>query len=286
MHLYNIAGVTVGVTGGYLNHIPGFSIFSSERKEKADIVIKMGEPVFDLKAKLLYSFNFEERPCEFSYADSTYLFKMVQSDDRHLLTAMHLQNDMMSVTTNMCERTPMHHLRFAIWLAFGIFAVCRQTVSIHASTVIYKGKTILFLGESGTGKSTQTHLWLKHINGTELLNDDSPFVYADENKAIAFGSPWSGKTDCFRNIQTPISCLIRLSRAPHNKIKKLEGLSAIGALLPSCPPAFAYDEFLSDKVCNILSCLLRHVPVYSLECLPDEEAVRLTFSTLINDGHI
>ena len=41
----------------------------------------------------------------------------------------------------------------------------------HASVIKRKGKGYLFLGKSGTGKSTHSRLWLKYIDDTELLND-------------------------------------------------------------------------------------------------------------------
>ena len=283
---YFIAGTAVGVSGGSLDHIPGFSVFAEDKEEVPDVVINLGKTLFDIDIKPLYSFDFEGLTCDFSFSGEKYFYRMTHPSGKCLLTEMHLQEDTLCVETNMDEQTPQHWLRFVVWLSFGVFSVCRQTVAIHASAILYKGKSILFLGESGAGKSTHTRLWLKHIPGAELLNDDSPFVCADENNTIAFGSPWSGKTDCFRNVQVPVAGLVRLIKAPYNRIKKLSGLSAIGALLPSCPPAFAYDEFLSDKVCCILSSLLLHVPVYSLECLPDEKAVQLVLSTFINDRQL
>ena len=283
---YFIAGTAVGVSGGSLDHIPGFSIFAEDSKDACDVKINLGKKLFDVNIKPLSSFDFEGLTCDFSFSGGKYFYRMTHPSGKYLLTEMRLQEEHLFVETNMDEQTPQHLLRFVVWLAFGIFSVCRQTVAIHASAILYKGKAILFLGESGAGKSTHTRLWLKHISGAELLNDDSPFVCADENKAIAFGSPWSGKTDCFRNIQAPVAGLVRLIKAPYNRIKKLSGLSAIGALLPSCPPAFSYDEYLSDKVCCILSALLHHVPVYSLECLPDEKAVQLVLSTFISDRQL
>ena len=38
-----------------------------------------------------------------------------------------------------------------------------QTVAIHTSTIVCRGKAVLFLGESGTGKSTHTRLWRENI---------------------------------------------------------------------------------------------------------------------------
>lgn len=100
---------------------------------------------------------------------------------------------------------------------------------------------------------------------------------------LACGSPWSGKTPCYRNECHPVRAFVRLSQAPHNRIRRLRPLEAIGALLPSCPPAFAHDKELFDRVCATVSAMLTHVEVYHLECRPDAEAARLVFQTLFAD---
>ena len=143
---------------------------------------------------------------------------------------------------------------------------------------------MLFLGESGTGKSTHTRLWREHIPGAELLNDDSPIIRATDSEALIHGSPWSGKTPCYRNESCPIAAVVRLSQAPHNRIRRLRPIESIGALLPSAPPAFARDERLSDDTCGLLSRLIAQVPVYHLECLPDAAAAQLACRTVFNDA--
>ena len=92
----------------------------------------------------------------------------------------------------------------------------------------------MFLGPSGTGKSTHARLWLQYIDGTELVNDDNPVVriYQD-GAATVFGSPWSGKTPCYRNVRYPLGGIVMLSQAPYNKIHRLGGLQAYIALVPS-----------------------------------------------------
>ena len=101
-----------------------------------------------------------------------------------------------------------------------------------------------------------------------------------EGKCIIYGSPWSGKTHCYVNKCVPVRALMRLSQAPHNKIYQLPALSAIGAILPSCPPAFAYDNALQDHICNTVSEIISCTPVYHLECLPDAAAAELSYSTI------
>lgn len=185
------------------------------------------------------------------------------------------------VTTDF---TLSHHpalLRFGLWTAFNLAAVRHRSAAFHSSVIRYQREGVLFLGESGTGKSTHTRLWREHIPGAVLLNDDSPIVrLPDDGTARVCGSPWSGKTPCYRNEELPIAGIVRLSQAPHNRIRRLRPLEALGALLPSAPPAFARDERLQDLLCEIVSELVKRVPVYHLECLPDADAARLTRDTI------
>ena len=154
----------------------------------------------------------------------------------------------------------------------------------YTSTIVYDNKAVMFLGESGTGKSTHTRLWLQNIDGAELLNDDSPFVFEDEGRITVCGSPWSGKTPCYKNESYPLAAVVRLSQAPHNKMWQLGKLQAIGALLPSLPPAFVYDKTLEDRLLQVLSQVLQNIPVYHLECLPDADAARLSCKTIFGNN--
>ena len=170
--------------------------------------------------------------------------------------------------------------RFAMWVAYGLMTLQQDTLAIHSSCIIYQGKAVLFLGESGTGKSTHTRLWREHIEGAVLLNDDSPMIRVEDGKVWAYGSAWSGKTPCYKNERYELKACVRLSQAPHNQMRKLSVLQAYGAIHPSCAPEFAYDEALYDKVSQIIGQILSAVPFYHLACLPDREAALLSCKTI------
>ena len=178
----------------------------------------------------------------------------------------------------------MYLYRFALWVGYGLMTLPYDTVAIHSSCIVYKDKAYLFLGESGTGKSTHTRLWREHIEGATLLNDDSPIIRIKDGKAWAYGSPWSGKTPCYKNEHYELAGCVRLSQAPYNQIRKLPVLQAYGAIHPSCPPEFAYDPALYDHISGFIGQLLSKVPFYHLACLPDEEAARLSCSTLTENS--
>lgn len=172
--------------------------------------------------------------------------------------------------------------RFGLWMAFNLRAARHGVLAIHSSVLIHDGGAVLCLGESGTGKSTHTRLWRENIAGTELLNDDSPFIRITEGEARVYGSPWSGKTPCYRNLNYPIRGFIRLSQGPANVIRSLSTLAAYGALQPSMPPSFIHDAELFEYENRLLSELLRRVKVFHLSCLPNAEAAELARNTLYN----
>ena len=111
----------------------------------------------------------------------------------------------------------------ALMVLFALATADKGTVLFHAAVVSHQGRGYMFLGPSGTGKSTHARLWLKHIGGTELVNDDNPVV----RQGVVYGSPWSGKTPCYRNVSYPLGGIVVLSQAPYNKIEQLGGIAGL-----------------------------------------------------------
>ena len=64
----------------------------------------------------------------------------------------------------------------SLMIQFTMASACLGTVLFHAAVVSLDGRGYMFLGKSGTGKSTHARLWLQNIPGTELMNDDNPAV--------------------------------------------------------------------------------------------------------------
>ena len=151
---------------------------------------------------------------------------------------------------------------------------------VHSSVIVHKGGAVLFLGESGTGKSTHTRLWLKNIPDAHLLNDDSPILTIEEGRPWVYGSPWSGKTPCYVARRFPLKALVRLSQAPQNAMRRLSVPEAFAALQPSLPPALMQDERYADLLIDVVSDVISVAPAYHLSCLPDADAAQLSCKTI------
>ena len=163
----------------------------------------------------------------------------------------------------------------ALKMMYDLATAGKDTLHVHAAVVSCGGKGYLFLGPSGTGKSTHAQLWIKHIGGTELVNDDNPVV----RDGIVYGSPWSGKTPCYRNVSYPIGGIVRLSQAPYNKIRRLSGIEAYVDLAESVGGKF-WDSRIAEGLHQAENRVASTIPMWHLECLPDEAAARLCHDTI------
>lgn len=162
----------------------------------------------------------------------------------------------------------------SLMIVYALATASHGTALFHAAVVSLRGRAYMFLGKSGTGKSTHARLWLKHMEGTELVNDDNPVVRVDGGTATVYGSPWSGKTPCYRNVSYPLAGIVRLSQAPYNKIRRLAGVEAYAAIVPSISGK-RWDKTVADGLHATENALASIVPVWHLECLPDEAAARM-----------
>ena len=163
----------------------------------------------------------------------------------------------------------------SLMLMFAFRSAPYKTLEMHASVIMNGGKGYLFLGRSGTGKSTHSSLWLKYIEGSELMNDDNPVIRVCEDGVTrVFGSPWSGKTPCYRNVDLPAGGFVQLAQAPYNAIRRLRGISAYASLLTSISGK-RWDRSLADGLHETENALAAQVPVWHLDCLPDAAAAQL-----------
>ena len=248
------------------------------------MTLRMDSPIDEASypvTDVIHGFEFEQDYAtgELARYAEGYRFTMTRDGKTFLLIKKDGSNIVESNLGSVAQADPSL-VRFGIWIMFGIVIAPLGAIAIHSSVIVKNHEAVLCLGESGTGKSTHTRLWRENIEEARLLNDDSPIVRIIDGKCIVYGSPWSGKTPCYVNKHVPARAFMRLSQAPHNKIYRLPALSAIGAILPSCPPAFAYDNTLQDHICNTVSDIISCTPVYHLECLPDAAAAELSYSTI------
>ena len=167
----------------------------------------------------------------------------------------------------------------ALMLLFAFASAPFSALEMHASVVMHGGRGFLFLGRSGTGKSTHSRLWLKYIEGTELLNDDNPVLRVVDGGVRVYGTPWSGKTPCYKAQDVPVGAIVRLRQAPRNEISRLGTVAAYASVMASAS-GFRPIRSIADAQHGTISAIAMGVPCFQLDCLPDEVAARLCRETV------
>ncbi|WP_036886288.1 hypothetical protein [Segatella albensis] len=170
-------------------------------------------------------------------------------------------------------------LNNALMLIFAFASSYKDTLLIHASLVRNQGYGYAFIAKSGTGKSTHTGLWMKYIEGCDLMNDDNPIIRFIDEKPWIYGSPWSGKTPCYRNVKAPLGAITRIDRAKNNSIELLGPIEAFASILPSCSH-MKWDHNIHNKICDTITRVIETTNIYTLHCLPNEEAARICHKTI------
>ena len=173
-------------------------------------------------------------------------------------------------------------LNNSLMLMYAFSTARMGALEMHSSVVMNAGKGYMFLGKSGTGKSTHSKLWLRNFPGTELLNDDNPILrLMPDGSARVFGSPWSGKTPCYKNKDVPVGAIVRIKQAPFNKIERLGVIQSYATLMSSASSFRPFSE-LAEGWHRTLEGLAASVPCYILDCLPDNEAAEVCHNAVSN----
>ena len=144
---------------------------------------------------------------------------------------------------------------------------------MHASIIDVDGEGYGFLAHSGTGKTTQTRLWLEHFGSrARVINGDKPLIRVmPDGTFVAYGTPWCGKEGMGCNASVLLKALFLLERAT----------------VPTCEPAdqeYSIDRLFHQllmpkkpeqmmQLLDMVDKLVESVPCYRLRCDMTETSV-------------
>lgn len=209
-----------------------------------------------------------------------WLFRVSMSREGEIVCAMRCSEDWSEVSLFMHPA----YVRFAIdnaaMLVYAFATVGRKTLLFHSSVTVRDGLAYMFLGHSGTGKSTHSQQWKAAFPEVELLNDDNPAVRIMDDRTVrVYGTPWSGKTPCYKASSAPVAALVQLAQAPQNNITRLRMSQAYPFILASVSGLKVLPKMM-DQIYESIALLLELCPVYKLECLPNPDAARVCYEEI------
>ena len=81
-------------------------------------------------------------------------------------------------------------------------------------------------------------------------------------------------------MQAPIGGIIRISRAPYNKARRLSIIESYASLMTSFS-GMTWEKELADGRDKTIQGIISKVPCWVMECLPDEDAARVCAATVM-----
>lgn len=180
--------------------------------------------------------------------------------------------------TEQSHRTMMDYRYMWNSIALPQLLLPHGILLFHASYIEADGGAIIFSAPCGTGKSTQAALWEKYRNA-EVINGDKTGVSVANGEVFANGLPFCGTSGICKNRSMPLKAIVLLGQSPENKIRRLNGAEAVQSLMENI-----YLDFLADgeaeKCVDVIIGILNKVPVFKLDCTPDERAVKILESAI------
>lgn len=148
---------------------------------------------------------------------------------------------------------------------------------MHASVVAVDGMGYAFLAHSGTGKTTQTRLWLEYFgHRAKVINGDKPLVRRmPDGSFVAYGTPWCGKEGFGCNDSVPLKALLLVERAAKPSCTAATEEECVDRLfhqllMPECPEQM-------DRLLTLADGLVEAVPAYILRCNMELESVQAAY---------
>ncbi len=136
---------------------------------------------------------------------------------------------------------------------------------IHASSLVRDGKSYVFPGKSGVGKSTIAGL----SPDATLLTDEISIIREIGKSTIAYGTPFHGNLGIpGENTCAPVLGLYFPVQDTENFLEELSSKSALERLLPNIV-SFGQDHDLIRKIFHLAYELVTSLPCYDLHFLPE-----------------
>ncbi len=184
------------------------------------------------------------------------------------------------IPENIDETLCYPALRGLLRIAFESRGFLQSRISLHSACIDVNGEAVAFTGVSGMGKSTRASAWVDAV-AAEFISGDRPTLQVDACGAVAYGVPWDGKEQIFRNVSRNLKAILDVRRSDSVYLRKLDCEQARRVLIKQIFVPM-WDSQAAATTVILAGRLAKNVPVYRLYCGPDAESAKEAFDILFN----
>jgi hypothetical protein len=141
---------------------------------------------------------------------------------------------------------------------------------VHSSGVLKNGQGYIFVGTSGSGKSTIARLSSEY----DILNDETTLIYPGNGGYTVQATPANGGFKLKKNKTGPLNKIFFLKQDTSNYIRKSTvweyAVEFMKQLVPPIGILATYDSILLTEMMDISLGVLTSVPFYELHFRPEK----------------
>lgn len=158
----------------------------------------------------------------------------------------------------------------------------REGFIVHSCAWSCGGKSLLFPGVSGAGKTTICRQLMAAGQGN-ILSDDRVIVRNSPEGFRAHGTPWPGDAKQARNESAPLAGLCFIEKTSEHRLIPIGPAEAFRRLLEAAAIPW-YDTALRDRVLPLAERLVETVPAYRLGFHPSPGVADVLHPLLATSG--
>jgi hypothetical protein len=144
-------------------------------------------------------------------------------------------------------------------------------VIIHGCGIKQEDRGLLFVGESGAGKTTMARIWSRESDA-EVLSDDRTLVRKKDDHFVMYGTPWHGEGKFGSPGSVKLNQIFFINHAKENSILETNNAHSVTQFLQCSFPPF-WDVAGMEYSMDVFSDLAAAVPCQMLSFKPDSSII-------------
>jgi hypothetical protein len=140
-------------------------------------------------------------------------------------------------------------------------------VIIHGCGIKHNDRGLLFVGESGAGKTTMARIWSQESD-VEVLSDDRTLVRKKDDHFVMYGTPWHGEGKFGSPGSVRLDQIFFIKHAQENSVLKSDNAHSVTQFLLCSFPPF-WDVAGMEYSIDVFSDLAAAIPCRMLSFKQD-----------------
>ena len=151
-------------------------------------------------------------------------------------------------------------------------------IILHSCGIKQGDRGIIFVGESGAGKTTMARIWHQGSD-VEILSDDRTLVRREGDHFVIYGTPWHGEGKFGSPGKVKLDQIFFIKHSKENSISKINNAHSVTQFLKCAFPPF-WDAAGMEYSMDVFSDLAATVPCRMLSFKPDSSIIGFVDSLL------